>query len=300
MSKKAKIGLIGVGKWGKNIKRTLKEMGVLGMTSDLNGKEDTKDYWDILNNVEIDAVCIATEPQYHYQIAEDAIVAGRDVFVEKPFTQNLEEASFLIRLANDFDKILMAGFLPLYHTSYHKLKSKISEIGKINYIQARRLEVGKKPEDILNRLAPHDISLVVDLIGEPEKAVVFGSENSVILRLVYKDNDVGAGIFLSLNHPSKERTFTVMGSKENLVFDELKDIPKKEPLLLELEHFVDCVKSRRQPLTSGSKILKIIKTVDECKKSFNKNSGEGITEWAVYPGTGTGSTGEGDSEILWN
>lgn len=181
------IALIGAGYWGKNILRNLYEMGFLHSVCETNPQlvKDFKqlfpdtEYLDsveeVLRNPAIKAVAIATPAITHYAIVKQALMADKDVFVEKPLALTVKEGEELAALANSRKKILMVGHILQYHPTVIKLKEMISkgELGRIRYIYSNRLNIGKlrTEENILWSFAPHDISVILMLLGEEPIAV---------------------------------------------------------------------------------------------------------------------------------
>ena len=181
------IGLIGCGYWGKNLVRNFYELNSLYAVCDID-QESLKscqekypnltlysDHKSILKDPQVKAVAIATPAATHYSIAKEALLAGKDVFVEKPIALNYKEGEELVASAKDKNKVLMVGHILEYHPGIIKLKKIISkgDLGKINYIYSNRLNLGKfrKEENILWSFAPHDISVILYLLEEmPEEA----------------------------------------------------------------------------------------------------------------------------------
>jgi len=132
-----KVGLIGCGKWGANIQRTLNELGIRGAVYDPENYPDKgllQACWDS------DAVCIATPAGTHYQEAKDALERGQHVFVEKPIALEVSEARELATLAEQKNLVLMVGHLMHYHNGFRKLKELVDKgaIGEIVKIEAIR------------------------------------------------------------------------------------------------------------------------------------------------------------------
>ena len=139
----------------------------------------TSSYNEILANKEIKAVVIATPAATHYQKAKEALLADKDVYVEKPLALKVEEGEELVKLAKERNRILMVGHILRYHPAVIKLKELIKEgeLGKIQYIYSNRLNIGKLrvEENILWSFAPHDISVMLMLVGEePVRVNAFG------------------------------------------------------------------------------------------------------------------------------
>jgi UDP-2-acetamido-3-amino-2,3-dideoxy-glucuronate N-acetyltransferase len=128
------------------------------------------DYGQVLAHPEIEGIIISTPAALHHTMAKQALVVGKDVFVEKPLSLSVTEGEELVALAEKMGRVLMVGHLLEYHPGIVRLKELVDagELGKINYIYSSRLNLGKfrTEENILWSFAPHDISVVLLLLGE--------------------------------------------------------------------------------------------------------------------------------------
>jgi UDP-2-acetamido-3-amino-2,3-dideoxy-glucuronate N-acetyltransferase len=181
------IAVVGAGYWGKNLVRNFYELGILKTVCDKNKKnliKIKKNYSevnitpklsDLLKDRQIQALVIATPAVTHYHLVKQVLTAGKDVFVEKPLSLDIKEAKELVKLAKDKKLVLMVGHLLFYHPAFIKLKQLITrgQLGKIIYIHSNRLNFGKlrKEENVLWSFAPHDTSLIIDLMERLPKRV---------------------------------------------------------------------------------------------------------------------------------
>ena len=188
-------------------------------------------YSDVLADANVDAVVLATPAVMHFEMARQAIEAGKDVYVEKPLALNVEEGAELVRLAERSGRIMMVGHILQYHPAVRKLKELIvaGELGRIDYIYSNRLNMGKirTEENILWSFAPHDISVVLSLLDEePVSVTSDGGEYlnrgvaDVTLSQLTFASGVRAHIFVSWLHPFKEQRLVVVGSEKMAVFDD--------------------------------------------------------------------------------
>ena len=143
-----KLGLIGGGYWGKNLIRDFNCIGVLDTICDvdielLNKYKEmypninvTTKWTDILENKDINAVCISLPADLHYKFCMQALLADKDVYVEKPITTNVSDSIELVELAKKMNKILMVGHILHYHPSIQRMKRivKDGDIGRIKSI----------------------------------------------------------------------------------------------------------------------------------------------------------------------
>ena len=240
-----KIALIGVGYWGKNLARVFSQLGNLAVICDsdpgqlarmkqlYNGIKTCGDYAEILKDPCIDGVAIVTPAITHYAVAKKALEAGKHVFVEKPMTLSAAEGEELVRIAGKKDLRLMVGHLMEYHPAVEALKSLIDsgDLGRIYYVYSQRLNLGKirQDENALWSFAPHDLSVILYLLGEGvtkvyatgESYLQDGIEDVVFVNLRYKDGRI-ANVHLSWLDPNKKRELTIVGSKKMAIFDDMQ------------------------------------------------------------------------------
>jgi len=191
------------------------------------------DFQVVLDDPAVAAIVVATHAPSHFEVAEAALRADRDVFVEKPLCLSGGEAATLCRLAEESGRILMVGHLLLYHPAVERLKALIEEgeLGDVLYIYAQRVNLGvvRREENAWWSLAPHDISVANYLLGScPEAVSATGScylqsergvEDVVFATLHYPDGRM-AHVHVSWLDPHKTRKLTVVGSKKMAVFDD--------------------------------------------------------------------------------
>ena len=245
-----RVGVIGCGYWGPNLVRNFVEIpnSVVVMVADLDqGRLDhmqtcypqvqtTQDYRELLE-AGLDAAVIATPPATHFQVVKDALLHGLHVLVEKPITLHSGDARELIRLAEERERVLMVGHTFLYNPAVRALRHMIDsdEIGRIYYIDIVRASLGLFQRDlnVIWDLAPHDISILLDMMGCDPIAVSacgaccvqYGVEDVAYLSLVFP-NYCLAHIHLSWLDPCKVRRITVVGSKKMVVYDDVESLEK--------------------------------------------------------------------------
>lgn len=242
---KVRLGIVGVGDWGRNLLRNfarLKECQISFIcdSDEKNLKkasalfpyyEVSKDYQKAITQNSVDAVIVATPPDSHFQVAKEALLTGKHVFVEKPLVLDLAHGEELCRLASDKNKMIMVGHIMMYHAATRKLREYIQkgELGEVYYIYTQRVNLGKvrNNENALFSFAPHDISLVCYLLDKtPVKVSATGSsyiqdgiEDVVFVTLHFADR-IMAHIHVSWLDPHKDRKVTIVGSKKMAVFDD--------------------------------------------------------------------------------
>jgi len=317
----ANIVVVGTGYWGKNLVRNFYELGHLYGLSDINpvyAEALSKQYdvpvlaWaDVLANQTVDAVVIATPAVTHYKLASEALMAGKHVFVEKPLSLNVADAEKLCTLAKQRNLCLMVGHLLQYHPAFIKLKEMVKDgdLGRLQYIYSNRLSLGKirREEDILWSFAPHDISMILGLIGsEPDSVHAEGAyylhEKIADVTTTHMSFPGGqrAHIFVSWLHPFKDQKLVVIGDKAMAVFDDTQDwaeklvvyphviewreylpLPNKgdiikvaldssEPLRNECDHFIQCFTNGITPRTDGEEGVKVLKVLARASNSLKE------------------------------
>lgn len=320
--KSASVAVIGSGYWGKNLVRNFYQLGVLKLICDKNKNvvnQFKKQYADvdtcldleeILCHEDINAMVIATPAETHFALAHKSLSAGKHVFVEKPLALTEKDAQQLVKLAEQNELILMVGHILHYHPALIKLKDliKSGEIGKIQYLYSNRLNIGKirNEENILWSFAPHDISVILMLLGEmPESVYATGGSYlqpkipDTTLTTMDFPSGVKAHIFVSWLHPYKEQKLVVVGDKKMAVFDDMSEtklllyphkidwldripvaskeeaevipVPKEEPLRAECQHFLECIKNKQQPRTDGQEGLRVLKILQASQASLDDN-----------------------------
>ena len=147
-----KIAVIGNGYWGKNLVRNFHALGVLKYVCDsriealqeahdLFGVDTCSSLKELINDPEIRGVAIAAPAAQHYQLAKECLLAGKDVYVEKPLSLRVDEGQELVDIAEARQRMLMVGHILQYHPAILKLKELIGagELGRIQYIYSSRL-----------------------------------------------------------------------------------------------------------------------------------------------------------------
>jgi predicted dehydrogenase len=241
------IALVGYGYWGPNVARQLHANKRVRFKVICDKKPDRlakarqlymdqvayeADYGKILADPEIDAVCLAVETSAHFALARDAIMAGKHVYVEKPFTSTVKEAEELKRLSTERGMIIHVDHIMVFHPCIMKIKALIDsgELGDLLYVDAQRMNLGQIKKDVsaMWDLAVHDISIIEYLAGSKEPFFVNAvgekhynpKETLTFLTLRYEG--FVAHIQSNWISPLKERKLIVAGTKKMVVFDDMK------------------------------------------------------------------------------
>jgi UDP-2-acetamido-3-amino-2,3-dideoxy-glucuronate N-acetyltransferase len=319
-AKVPRVGVIGAGYWGKHLVRNFNALHALETVCDISDDtldrvrqeyrvSTTKDYSAVLTNTLVDAVVIAAPAAQHYELAFAALNAGKHVFVEKPLALQVREGKQLVKVAGECGRVLMVGHILEYHPAIVELVRLIKQgdLGKIQYIYSSRLNLGKlrTEENILWSFAPHDISVILKMLGEtPIIAAAQGGSYlnppiiDTTLSTLEFSGGVKAHIFVSWLHPFKEQKLCVIGSQKMAVFDDLEPekklvlyahrinwhdrrpvaerdggqviaLPNDEPLNKECEHFLECISKGSRPRTHGENGLRVLEILDACGRSMS-------------------------------
>jgi predicted dehydrogenase len=315
------LGVIGAGYWGKNVVRNFDRVqgARLVAVADLEERNLERaraahpradcqpGYSAMLERSDLHAVAVCTGAATHHRIAKDALLADKDVYVEKPLTLEVGQAEELVQLAQDRGRILMVGHLLLYHPCIQWIRSQIDsgEVGELYYMYCQRLNLGivRKDESAWWSLAPHDISIILHFFGAmPTSVSARGNsyirpdiEDVVFANLQFASGQT-AEIHTSWLDPHKVRSLTLVGDRRMVTFDDVSpseklrvydkgadrrpgyanyaelismregdiwipSIQMTEPLLIECQHFVDCVRERAEPITPGRQGLDVVRVL---------------------------------------
>lgn len=319
-----KLAVVGVGNWGKNLLRNfcalLGEERVIACDADARRLQDllvqypklqaTSDFSGLLENDLIDALAIATPVVTHFELARQALLAGKHVFVEKPIALRSSEAQELIDLAEQKKRVLMVDHLLEYHPAVERLKQIIQngDLGDIFCLYSQRLNLGviRTEENALWSLTPHDISAMLYLLDqEPVRLHAHGTcylqkdiEDMVFVTLEFPDKILGH-IHASWLDPQKVRKLIVIGSKKMAIFDDtgptrlvvfskyavqadgrflprdegasIISVEDREPLQIACEHFLHCIERGERPRTDGHNGLRVLRVLEAAQRSLDSH-----------------------------
>jgi predicted dehydrogenase len=325
------IAVVGCGYWGPNLLRNFislphckvkyacdpKKDRLAHMKSLYPAIETTTDLNIAVEDKEIDAVVIATPVRFHYDLAKRSLQAGKHTFIEKPMAGSTAECMELIEIAERSNLTIMVGHTFIYSPPVRKVKEIINNeaLGEIQYISARRLNLGLFQTDINVAwdLAPHDISIILYIMGKPPLSVNCQGKAHVNLEIedvttmtLSFENGGFATIQSSWLDPNKIREMTFIGSKRMLVYNDLESnekikiydkrvetppfydtfaefqyayhygdmyspyLKQYEPLKMECQHFIDCIRTGDQPESSGYDGLRVVQILEAATESLRK------------------------------
>lgn len=320
MIERRSVAVVGCGYWGKNLVRNFAQLGALAMVCDSTetGRATAAQIapsvpvvadFDAVLAANVDAVVIATPAETHYDLGCRVLEAGKDLFVEKPLALTYDQGLRMVHLAEQYDRILMVGHVLEYHPAIIALRELVHSgaLGKIYYIYSNRLSLGKirREENILWSFAPHDVAVILRLMGTtPFQVSACGSgyiqpniADVTVTNLLF-DNSVRAHIHVSWLHPFKEQRLVVIGSQKMASFDDVakklvlydqrvewkegEPIPVRgageevafsddEPLRQECKAFLEAVSTRRPPLTDGYSGLQVLRILQAAQRSLVMN-----------------------------
>ena len=270
-----RIALIGCGQWGQNLARNFASLDVLTTISDRNPTilqtlaqryphvRVEPDPDRVFADPEVDACVIAAPAALHFDLARQALGAGKDVFVEKPLALTAKEGEQLEELADRRQRVLMVGHLLEYHPAIARLRQLVASghLGKIQYVYSNRLNLGRirTEENALWSFAPHDIHVLLTLLGELPVEVACQGGNylsrqvaDVTMTTMTFASGVRGHIFVSWLHPFKEQKLVVVGTTKMVVFDDT--LPADSKLQL-YPHRVDWIE--RVPVAVKAEVERV-------------------------------------------
>jgi predicted dehydrogenase len=255
LSKKIKVGIIGLGHWGPNVVRCLGDHTRVDIRWICDKRSESFDKVstyiplecrfstqakEVIESPEVEEIFVVTPASTHYSLVKASLEAGKHVFCEKPLTLDVKQDEKLIKLAKERNLQLMVGYTFLFNNGIRKAKSLMDsgKLGELYYVTATRTHLGLIREDtsVVWDLAPHDVSIMNFLLGQvPERVSAVGSKplemgksDLAFLTLFYPEGVLGQ-IHVSWVDSNKERFIRIIGSDARLVFDDLNHL---EPIRL--------------------------------------------------------------------
>ena len=320
------VGMIGAGRWGGNWIRTLAALPntELRWVCDVSPAsldkvrqqfprvQTTTRLDDLLHDSTLDGIVIATIAPTHFDVARQALRAGKHVMVEKPMTLTTRDAIELTELADRLHRVLMVGHLLEYHPIIRHIHGMIQrgDLGEVCYLYQQRLNLGtiRADENAWWSLAPHDISVANRLFGAAPVSVQCRGQNIVnanIADVVFAALEYPGGrlahVHVSWLDPQKSRKLVVVGSRKMVIFDDTavqklvvldKGVQKTgnviglrqgetatplveaaEPLTLEAQHFVDCIRTGSRPISDGEAGTLVVSVLEYGQRSLDQGGG---------------------------
>ena len=262
----------------------------------------TDQFDDIFNDPQVTGVVISTPSFTHFELARTALLQGKHVYVEKPVATSSEHALQLFDLAAEMERVLMVGHLLLYHPAVNRLRQLIKSgyLGQITHISSDRLNTNKVRPDksVVWDLAPHDVSMLGYLLDEEPLDIVSavgyqnrkdGLVDDARIDMVFP-NDVAGQVHISWVHPIKQVKLIVRGTQRTAMIDdtlthnkllifnqddpngqpvpEFPEYLELEPLKLECQHFINCIRHGYTPKTNGENGYNVVKVLEMAEKKM--------------------------------
>ncbi len=313
------VAVAGCGHWGRNLVRNFAELGALAAVVDAQSDRAAefgvrygvpgRDWASVLGDPDIDAVALATPAERHASMALEALAHGKHVFVEKPLALAVADGERVAADAATAHRTVMVGHLLQYHPAFLRLGELVraGEVGRIQYLYSSRLNLGRirREENVFWSFAPHDLSMILALAGEPPTKVsavgcsyLHPSIADVTTTHLEFANGIRAHIFVSWLHPFKEQKLVVVGDAGMAVFDDGQPWERKltlfrhriawrnglpeparaeaepvtldpaEPLEQECRHFLDCVRTNARPRTDAVEALAVLRVLAAAEQAM--------------------------------
>lgn len=302
------LAVVGIGRWGQNLIKEFRDLEKIGLCRVVlcvsSGNREnldklkknystvahTTDFKQVLSDPTIDAVVIATPPRTHFQIASQALKAGKHIFVEKPPTENLAMAQQLIDLANITKKTLFIDNIYIYHPLINKMK-KLIEGQKLDFVEFVWLKEGTFDTEIISDLAYHDITIASYLIGEPNTIRIVEAIGEVTTsdRIKFTMNlprVIKCSVTINRTSPIKHKQITFKSTKDTWIWTdkilyrinkskkELQVVSRltTEPLSLACKAFLRSLKKKIPDYESNRLALVAMRLSDSLKGQIYKTT----------------------------
>ncbi len=277
-----KIAQIGVGGWGKNHARVLSHLGILTTICDADAKKSSeygKKYSvsyhtsvkSMIDREEFDAAIVCTPTRTHFEISAQLLQAKKHVFVEKPMTYGSVDGKSLASIAKKNNVLLTCGYIERFNPAVDTVKQliqskKYGELIMLEFHRENKMPPHIKDVGIIYDTAVHDIDTALWLFGGMPEMVFAKAgqirhehEDFASIMLGFQDNKV-ASIISNWITPTRVRTFNAVCAdaiiSSNFITQEVRiersgdtEIPKRtkeEPLLREIQSFVDAVDGKSE------------------------------------------------------
>ena len=303
-----KIVQIGTGGWGKNHTRILSELGVLVAICDANpdkSKEYGKKYSvnnyesldELLRSEEFDGAFVVTPTSTHTQIAMKLLESRKHVFVEKPMTYKSEDGEKLAKLAEKNKVILTCGYIERFNPAVDIVKKIVNEkkygdLVMLEFHRENRMPLHIKDVGIIYDTSVHDIDTANWLFNEMPQVVFARSgkirherEDFANIMLGYK-NDKVAIISSNWITPKKVRKFSAVCTEaiissdfisQEIIVEKDEEVErieneKQEPLLKEIQNFLDAIYNKTEQIVKSQEAVNVTKIAEAALLSSQKGT----------------------------
>jgi UDP-N-acetylglucosamine 3-dehydrogenase len=303
-----KIVQIGTGGWGKNHARILSELGVLVAVCDSN-LESSKEYGEkysinhyesldkLLDSEEFDGAFVVTPTSTHTEITMTLLEAKKHVFVEKPMTYKSSDGEKLAKLAEKNKVMLMCGYIERFNPAVDIVKKivnekKFGDLVMVEFHRENRIPPHIKDVGIIYDTSVHDIDTANWLFNDMPQVVFARAgkikhehEDFASIMLGYKNNKV-AIISSNWITPKKVRKFTAVCTEAIISSDfitqeiiiekneETENIQneKQEPLIREIQNFLDCINDKNEQRLKAQQAVNVTKIAEAALLSSQKGT----------------------------
>jgi predicted dehydrogenase len=334
MEKVLNVAVAGCGYWGPNLIRNFSSLPACRVKHVCDTDDNrlahmkklyssvgtTTEFEDLVTDKELDAIVVATPVHLHHELAKRSLLAGKHTFIEKPMATSSAECEELVTLAAKRKLTLMVGHTFIYSSPVRRIKEIVDsgDIGEIQYISSRRLNLGlfQKDINVTWDLAPHDISIILYFMGRPPASINCQGKAHVNMNIedvtnmsLNFDNGGFAIVHSSWLDPNKVREMIIVGSKKMIVYNDNEPLEKikiydkrveapphydtfaefqysyhygdayipylkqVEPLKMETQHFLDCIRNGETPETSGLDGLRVVQILEASTRSLKIDGG---------------------------
>jgi UDP-2-acetamido-3-amino-2,3-dideoxy-glucuronate N-acetyltransferase len=329
------VAVAGCGHWGRNLARCFAEFSALGAVVDAAPGRAAelaarlgvphRNWSEVLADPDIDAVALATPAEQHAAMALEALAHGKHTFVEKPLALTVRDGERVVATAAAAGRTAMVGHLLQFHPAFLKLVELVEagDLGRLQYIYSNRLNLGRirREENVFWSFAPHDLSMILTLAGEPPTSVnavgcpyLHPSIADVTTTHLAFANGIHAHVFVSWLHPSKEQKLIVVGDAAMAVFDDGQPWDRKltifqhriawrnglpeptraapepipldeaEPLAQECLHFLHCIRTGARPRTDAAEGLAVLRVLAAAEREMRTTSPKALAPAADRAG----------------
>ena len=289
------IGLVGLGRWGRNYVKTLLALPEcrLVATADASAEARTRagqefdivarsTIEELLTDPAIEALAIATPDRTHFSLAAAALATGRDVLVEKPMALEPQEAEALAVLAEVSGRVLAIGHTAVYHPGFAALVDKVAAepLNTKRHASAVRTSSGYADgrSNPIQDLCPHDLAMAILLLGAPVAARARCGRAGIEYAVRFEDGALLDGR-AEWCDPPHVRRFDVTGSGSMAELKYPAFDARSSPLGRQSLDFIECCRTRRQPLSDGRLGLEVTR----CLTALAASSTDSST-WVPLPG----------------
>jgi predicted dehydrogenase len=245
------VGVVGYGYWGPNLVRNFwsapgarlvsvcdkRAERLASLTSQFPAVEVTSNYDDLLKDTRIDAIAVATPVSSHYDLAIQALKAGKHVFIEKPMTATAEQAQRLLDEADHRGLIIGVDHTFVYTGAVRKIRELVADggLGDVYYYDSVRVNLGLFQHDVnvIWDLAVHDLSIMDYVLPSQPVAVsatgvshVEGEPENIAYMTLFFEKNLIAHLHVNWLAPVKVRRSLIGGSRKMIVYDDLEPSEK--------------------------------------------------------------------------